>query len=884
MTLPPDVNQLLGQELTNALGEIRRRAKNAVERETLVHFTDHTVNHLDQVAANFVNLAKSSMLTKYKLNPFEYFVGLAASYLHDVALQETIRSKKTVTRLEAYDQVIQRNNHGIAAQNWIIREIEESEPPPPPLGTDYNETVKKLCRVAAPLCRFHCSDPPKEPLQNKKLLEHEIRCQLLLGILRLADALHLDFKRVQMDLLRQHKIPVDSELHWWRHHYTDSVTIDETATIEITMSFPKLSKPEQDFFKGSTYDYINDELQKFKPVFRENGVTADLLPIATDDGWGPAKLPPSDELRKWMDAGQLLQDAGSKSNPAPKTKPGRKRSLSFAYTQWSVEGHPWVDLPASWTSQEFVETASLRSYLDSVGEFIAGKSGDMRMVYGGRGVGKTTFLYSVRDRFNEVADVIYLDMSIVFGALDSVSKLYTWLFGNLVRELGDVGPKPAPEDVPNRLREAAKQHERPLVILIDNLDRYVKEPDMATIKRFFEISQGPLQELKERATILVTAHEDWQGFVKEEDLSYIGAAPSWTLEPMTAEEIRELLHKRLQISGSSYEKVFSSNAYSQIHRIAGGNPRLAIGDCAFLFESAIRQRASLINEEFIRSYNETDLNHRLYGLVHEARKNFPIVDKVLDGFSGFHGAVEQSPHSQDYAWELLENIFASGSVPLNNIPEDIRPAFSLVAQMKSEGSSLIWIPSKPVVRALEILSKKGISREEFFGHFKSRPIKPADPSSSIYIPRSTPQIPKEYSYIKDLAEQAYASFEAQDNRREQVQFLRFWTEYWLLLLVKILGATLPSDYEEHAQGVSIVNGRKVWKFAWKHRRDFRNLIGTLRRHNIHFHTLPSMVLIDSNSRSVLEDNSTMPSPDEVSLIHLAGKQIYGEACIRLQEK
>ncbi|MGB1698020.1 MAG: HD domain-containing protein [Thermoplasmatota archaeon] len=863
--------------------EIRRKAELAVSRETLIHFTDHTIAHLDQVAANFIDLAEASRGTPKALNQFEYFVGLMACYLHDVALQATIDSAKDVSRVNAYDMVLQRNQHGEAASNWIQAQV-RGESRGVDLGLSFDETVSKLALVAAPICKFHCSDLPSIEFEDKKLANQGIRVQLLLGLVRLADALHLDYNRVKMELLKEHKLPVESELHWWRHHYTDSVSIDDVGTIEIVMSFPKVSKTEIDLFKQLTFDYINNELSKFLKLFRQNGITATLLPISIDNSWGKAKQHPSHELSDFMAQKFGAEVPRYKSNPVPKLSRGKKKVGSFAYEKWGVEGHPWVDLPSSSASKGFVETSEITEYLAQLDTFVASGAGEMRMVYGGRGAGKTTLLNSIQERVAADADIIYLDMSLVFATIESPGKMYTWMFGRLVEALGDLGPPPSEGEVPLRLRDAMRSHDKPVVVLIDNLDRFVTQPDLAIVKRFFESAQGSIQDLKQKATIVITAHEDWKNFVKEEDLTYIGAAPSWNLNPMSADDIRKLMDRRLRISGSSYEKVFSPLAFKQIHRLAKGNPRQAIGDCAFLFESAIRYHRDRIDEDFIQEYRQTDLKHRVHSIVTSAAKDYPVVEKMLDHFSAFYDRVEQSSQSQDSSWELLESIYAGDSLPLTIVHEDVRPAFSKLTEMKSMGNSLVWKPSKQVLAGLQILKKEHeLTREEFFAHFKNRPIRPAQGGSTISVNRVL-KLSAEGTRLMRLADEADDRSRSAHTQKAQMRSVRYWVEYWLLIGIDSLKLGMPPDYEDHEHGVIKHGSKLLDKRAWKCQKDFKALISIYRNSPIHFSTLAAMHLVEANSAPTLRPGTPAYSKEGVDLLRLAGQSIAQEISQEISKK
>jgi tetratricopeptide (TPR) repeat protein len=124
-------------------------------------------------------------------------------------------------------------------------------------------------------------------IADRKKAGQPMRLQLLAALLRLADELDLDYRRVRLDELEQAMIPKRSKAHWWKCHYVESVDILEERRIQISFRF---SKEDPDEVVELVPDLV---VEKLKQELTERGLQEVLwphVPVKVDE---PILLEPS---------------------------------------------------------------------------------------------------------------------------------------------------------------------------------------------------------------------------------------------------------------------------------------------------------------------------------------------------------------------------------------------------------------------------------------------------------------------------------------------------------------------------------------------------------------------------------------------------------------
>ena len=258
--------QLKDGNLIQCINNIVEAVSKYWEVILLSHYTRHGVDHSERILVVLGNL-----LTKYSglLNEHERFILIASSYLHDIGMQfpEYVGLRRKIFySYSERDKV--RNVHHTAGAN-IIREsivnkngirlgLEDCK--------DYVDFIAEVSKYHRKLDIGHLSDIT---FQGEK-----IRLALLASLLRLGDALDVDFQRVNMEILKQWEIPVLSKFHWWSHYYVRSVSI-KSNKIELCFRFPGQYRDNYlvEVFVKKMYENINNEFMGVYDILIKYGIT-----------------------------------------------------------------------------------------------------------------------------------------------------------------------------------------------------------------------------------------------------------------------------------------------------------------------------------------------------------------------------------------------------------------------------------------------------------------------------------------------------------------------------------------------------------------------------------------------------------------------------------
>ncbi len=221
------------------------------------------LNHVPQRIIE--NLGK--LLEDYPslLNEHERFIILASAYLHDIGMQSPQHSelpKKVQYSIKEMEQI--RENHHSASAKMILESIRKQSDLQ--LGL---EKCKDYTEFVATLSRYH-RKIPLDDIKDTSIAGNPIKIQLLSGLLRLGDALDADFRRVNMNILKLRKIPVESKSHWWFHHYVQSVDITK-GHIQIYYRFPSEYKNNKilDVFRNKIQESIQGQLTQVYDLFEK---------------------------------------------------------------------------------------------------------------------------------------------------------------------------------------------------------------------------------------------------------------------------------------------------------------------------------------------------------------------------------------------------------------------------------------------------------------------------------------------------------------------------------------------------------------------------------------------------------------------------------------
>lgn len=208
----------------------------------LQDFTNHDVEHSKRVISKLESLV--SILDE-PLGPYSSFILLSSAYLHDVGMQYPFSDN--------IDEI--REKHHIFSAEMIIGSIQQKKKYPdlgvPEAYAPYIALVSKGHR------KVNLED--EEYSKSIIFYEERVNLSLLSALLRFADELDIDSRRVNMERLKiETKMPESSRIHWWKHNYVQGLVI-ENRLVEIQFRFPKNSKGKE--FPALIKTYVKKHME-----------------------------------------------------------------------------------------------------------------------------------------------------------------------------------------------------------------------------------------------------------------------------------------------------------------------------------------------------------------------------------------------------------------------------------------------------------------------------------------------------------------------------------------------------------------------------------------------------------------------------------------------
>src|SRR6266705_1482837 len=396
---------------------------------------------------------------------------------------------------------------------------------------------------------------------------------------------------------------------------------------------------------------------------------------------------------------------------------------------WKFKGNPWVDLPLQYRDEEFVETENIREMLAELDSIAKGKRGDLRILLGDRGSGKTTF-FNVFSDFFEGGNLRakYLDISEDIFEIHHPREIYDWLFRRIFAILTVDSTQEFSESA---LRREMRSYNRGKLILgIDNMDRFVSQEEQEIIRRFFAMAQSLLQDLKGKCVIVLSCAPSWRNMLQSADLHYLSTRGAWALKPFKKGDVKKLMEKRLAPSGLKFSEVFDDSVLGAIHSLSGGNPRRIVQIAEDLSKRAAALEAKRIDAKFV---NDQLLQEVLPRMESEIMRIAKISDHYTEAVSRlflFHERLERERLSLDVGWDIAAQLLERGQVSLAEIDENFLGALNHIAERFSEQIeerkfeiSLIARPT--VADFCKKWNETGFAVGDFVSTFKMKPWSPA---------------------------------------------------------------------------------------------------------------------------------------------------------------
>jgi hypothetical protein len=230
--------------LLNYLTCICEKVRPIIKDAKLQDFTNHDIEHSKRVISKIESLV--SMLRE-PLGPYSSFILLSSAYLHDVGMQYPFSDN--------VDEI--RKNHHIFSAEMIIGSVQKKEKYPdlgvPEAYAPYIALVSKGHRKV--------NLEVKEYSEPILIYEEKVNLSLLSALLRFADELDIDSRRVNMERLKiETKMPENSRIHWWKHYYVQGCVV-ENRLVQIQFRFPKNTEGKEFPALIKTYvkKYMEDE-------------------------------------------------------------------------------------------------------------------------------------------------------------------------------------------------------------------------------------------------------------------------------------------------------------------------------------------------------------------------------------------------------------------------------------------------------------------------------------------------------------------------------------------------------------------------------------------------------------------------------------------------
>jgi tetratricopeptide (TPR) repeat protein len=225
---------LQSQQMLRRTHRVRQKAETLWKKPLLRHYTFHGIDHSERVITLLERLVDVAECT---LTADEAYVLVSAALLHDVGMQDERFYERECIRARYTKEEIREAQVSDSVRDRVIREshhliAEERIKQPTIAGVMESELLGYVALVT----RAH-TGPGVDSCVDTTKGGQPMRLRLLAALLRLADELDCDFRRVDLDELDQCVLNAESKAHWWKCHCVDSVDIESDGRIELAFRF-----------------------------------------------------------------------------------------------------------------------------------------------------------------------------------------------------------------------------------------------------------------------------------------------------------------------------------------------------------------------------------------------------------------------------------------------------------------------------------------------------------------------------------------------------------------------------------------------------------------------------------------------------------------------
>lgn len=250
--LIPNNLKMNNEEYGTIVNAVRVNAEKILNNPVHNHFTDHSISHSDRMLSVIDKLLADPQI----LIDEEKLVLICAVLLHDIGMQATKEVSSGKFPLQNQELNYIREHHHEFSEEIIKNSVSLDNSKKYYLGLENAAIfVEDIAIVAKYHRKLDISSLSYDVVGDKT-----IRIKLLAALIRLADCLDIDYRRVHIDKLKIQNIPDESKFYWFSHHYVRALIIENRA-IKVCFQFPKEYQKETTLI-STISEYILKEINK----------------------------------------------------------------------------------------------------------------------------------------------------------------------------------------------------------------------------------------------------------------------------------------------------------------------------------------------------------------------------------------------------------------------------------------------------------------------------------------------------------------------------------------------------------------------------------------------------------------------------------------------
>ncbi|MDL1976421.1 MAG: AAA family ATPase, partial [Deltaproteobacteria bacterium] len=226
-------------------------------------------------------------------------------------------------------------------------------------------------------------------------------------------------------------------------------------------------------------------------------------------------------------------------------------------------------------AEQIIEISGFQRVRQRLEINIERKKGNIILIIGTRGIGKSTALEYFKEYSNNILKYDcsrFLDIGLHIPKL--LDKDYNERGPYILKEIALVLSDNKEDDISKVIETLDKYEKGPFFLFIDNLDRlYQNKDDLGFVNYFFQTADPTLKALSKKVVIVISCAPEWNIFLEQRDLSYMNFSNSITLEPLSSDEIKKLIESRANSDGFKIEEIIETNLLPILQVASRGNPR-----------------------------------------------------------------------------------------------------------------------------------------------------------------------------------------------------------------------------------------------------------------------------------------------------------------------